>query len=154
MKAKNRYRNRVEVLKEYEITQGYRQNGITKEKCELFSKLMKQLHYNVYSTYLGADCIKTQEDVDGHFNWAFNKTVEFFKECGYKITNKKNVKSLHKILRTYFIEQYYKFGGITDDVLNYKFENLFKYEGTKDKESMAEMIEVYFLVDSCFEELK
>ncbi len=65
---------------ENSIFNKYKSCAITKERCDLYKDFIVCFYSYVYDTYLGADYIKSGEDVRGHFDWCFNKVISLFEE--------------------------------------------------------------------------
>lgn len=79
-----------------------RKHNICEEKVELFNDFSIFLINNLYNTYLGKDCIRTKEEVDGHFEWCYEKTLKAFSNIGIDF-------SKNKELKTYFYKHAQKY---------------------------------------------
>lgn len=99
-----------------QIDTWYKINDITHEKCELFHDFILSLLDIIKKTHLGFDVIRTDEEIENHFSWCFNKVITsfenervFFKRDGghysyfflfftgtfYQISNEDNVDRLY-----------------------------------------------------------
>ena len=53
-------------------------HNINTEKIELFFDFADSLYNLIKNTYLGTDVINKEEDVKGHFDWCWTKTINNF----------------------------------------------------------------------------
>ena len=109
------------AIKEYQekIQLRYDANNIIHEKSELYYDFLSSLLSIINETYLGSDIIKTNDDMKGHFTWAFNKVLENFK---YEKIKFKPLSTFSYDYLWFFI---YK-GFYTSD-LDGKYEGLLEY---------------------------
>lgn len=53
-------------------------NSIGVEKINLFGEYLIFLYGLIVDTYLGKDTIKTDAEIEGHFNWCWGKIIDDF----------------------------------------------------------------------------
>ncbi len=56
------------------MQRNFRQRNVQPVRFEWYQRFLLTLIDNVYETYLGADCLWREADIEGHFRWCFNKT--------------------------------------------------------------------------------
>lgn len=137
-----------EFFNEYQTMKQLKSNNVIKERVELYRDFVVNLIHYIHTTYLGKEYIKTEEDVKGHFNWAFNKVLADFEKEGVIFGETKTLKNY---FFDYFKERFYKvetppsaktFVGFWDD--------LFTVSPTKEKTKLQALIEIYKLFDTSF----
>lgn len=138
-----------EFLSDYQIMKQLKLNNVIKERVELYRDFVINLIHYIHSTYLGKEFIKTQEDVKGHYNWAFNKVLSDFEKEGIvfgEVTE----------LKAYFYEYFYtRVYNIDHPVPSLKtfldfWENIFVLKTNKEKNTMNALIEIYKQFDNAF----
>lgn len=127
------------------MLQVYEANGITREKCELYSDFIQSLLLLVFDTYMGDDITPPLEQVN-HFKWCWNKNVENFREEGFQIDNNK----IYNYFLEFMKEVYYPLP--TKVANDNTYSNLLKlwlfifdFDSLKSKSDMDTFIEVYSL---------
>jgi len=118
----------------------YRANNIKYDKVNLYYDFITSLNKLVDKTYLGDDCISSNEEIKGHFEWCFNKTIENFKKENINFINNSD---LRKYFYYYYEQLYYK----DDERSLEKIDNLpkfsFDFYRTKSMSDVDILIELY-----------
>jgi hypothetical protein len=141
-------------VKEMEMLSKYKSKNILKERLDLFQDFIKYLTKLLYDSYLGSEYIKTKEDKDSHYNWAFNKCCESFKK--FTVDFSKNIELLD-YLKDYFSNTLYN-KKISNDkqLLEYfKLSNeywaiILTYSTTKTRMDLETMFECYDMFNISF----
>tara|TARA_R100001163_G_C5059130_1_gene195781 strand:+ start:1750 stop:2229 length:480 start_codon:yes stop_codon:yes gene_type:complete len=125
-------------------------HNINHEKNELFSDFINSVYHLIKNTYLGDDVIKKEEDIKGHFNWCWTKTINNF--------TRENIffdpVGKHKeYFWNLFKESFY-----TDiensEKLKKFFLHLFTLHINKTKSELDMLLEMYVLLDKSLENKK
>lgn len=129
----------------------FRSSNVIKERVELYKDFTINLLYNIYNTYLGDDFISSDEDIKGHFTWAFNKMIEEFydEDIIFFKTN-----DLFDYFYEYYYSHFYKLGQ-SQSFSYYKnfWENIFDLKNQKkDKKVFDVLIQIYELFDNSLSE--
>lgn len=140
--------NEREILSEYQIMKKLKVNNAIKERIELYRDFVINLVGYVYNSYLGREYIKTDEDVKGHFNWAFNKVLAEFETEGIIFNDTKKLKEY--FFKYFCVRIYYK----TDldplptlGAFNDFWESIFAIKANKEKRLLDALVDVYKLFD-------
>jgi len=77
----------TKVVKPEDVDVWFRSNNIIPEKLVLFYDFTQSLNILILDTYLGDNnvgdetkIVMTQDDIDNHFLWCWNKTIDSFKK--------------------------------------------------------------------------
>lgn len=137
-----------EFLNDYQMNKQYKLNNVIKERVELYRDFVINLIYYIHNTYLDKEFIKTEEDVKGHYNWAFNKVLSDFEKEGVIFTDTTELKS-------YFFEYFHTRFYSPEHIPSLKtfldfWENIFSLKQNKEKTVMNALIEIYKLFDNAF----
>jgi hypothetical protein len=137
-----------EFLSDYQIMKQAKLNNVIKERVELYRDFVINLIHYIHTTYLGKEFIKTEEDVKGHYNWAFNKVLSDFEKEGVIFTE-----SIE--LRAYFYEYFHTRFYSAENIPSLKtfldfWENIFILKANKEKTVMSALMEIYKLFDNAF----
>lgn len=137
-----------EFLNEYRIMKELKLNNIIKERVELYRDFVINLIHYIHTTYLGKEFIKSEEDIAGHFNWAFNKVVADFEKEGVIFNN---LKELKRYFFEYFNTRFYSVENAPTlkNFLDF-WDNIFTLKPNKEKTILNALIEIYKLFDSAF----
>jgi len=138
-------RNDKEFYNEYQIMKQLKTNNIIKERVELYRDFVVNLIHYLHSTYLGKEYIKTEEDVKGHFNWAFNKVISEYENEGIVFNDTKE-------LRTYFYNYFHVRFYEVENAPSIKtflgfWDEIFLVKPNKEKTLLNALIEIYKLFD-------
>lgn len=141
-------RNDKEFFNEYQTMKQLKLNNIIKERVELYRDFVVNLIHYLHSTYLGRDYIKTEVDVKGHFNWAFNKVVSDFESEGVTFGDTEE-------LRIYFFNYFQARFYTVETVPSLKtfitfWDDIFALKPNKEKTLLSALIEIYKLFDASF----
>lgn len=137
--------NQDKLFKAYKIA------GINRECVEVMNEFVINLLTNLHTTYLG-NYLKTKEDVEGHYNWCFNKTVSNFSYLNYKEKYSKELKDYFfaHALGYIYTNKNYKFNDNEDLVLDTLFYNMIlDYFTQKTDKELIVMIELYSIMKIC-----
>ena len=120
-------------------------NNINIEKNELFSDFIYSLYLLVKETYLGKEVTKKEEDIKGHFNWCWTKTINNFslEKIYFNPTGE------HKeYFWNFFYESFY-INEATDKIKKIEefFITLFLLHLQKTKSELDMLLEIYVLLD-------
>lgn len=138
--------NEREILSEYQIMKKLKVNNAIKERIELYRDFVINLVGYVYSSYLGREYIKTDEDVKGHFNWAFNKVLADFETEGITFTDTSKLKEY--FFKYFSVRIYYMNDPLPSlEAFNDFWESIFAIKANKEKRLLEALIDVYKLFD-------
>jgi len=141
-------RNEKEILTEYEAMKQMKSNNVVKERVEFYRDFVINLIHYIHSTYLGKDYIKTEEDIRGHFNWAFNKVLADLEAEEIIFGDTKEIREYYF---KYFHVRLYEVDATPSlkAFLNF-WEEIFALKPNKEKTVMNALIEVYKMFDDAF----
>jgi hypothetical protein len=122
----------------------YRSNNIVREKSELYYDFLSTLLNLIDETYLGSDVIQTEDDMNNHFNWCFNKIISNFEqERIYFIT-----KGFYEYLWVFFHKGYYTCAKKDKyQILSEHFRTLFNFNQIKSPIELESFINFYKILD-------
>lgn len=127
---------------------------IVKDRVEVYKDFTINLLFYLKHYYLDKKTLSTDEDIENHFNFCFNKVCdEFLKED----INFKNNDDLREYFFSYYYKQLYTFNfdeNNADDMFNQieKFwRNIFKVKKINDNNIINVLIEVYLIFDESLE---
>jgi hypothetical protein len=70
----------------------YKKANIIREHVEVFNHFSKSLIYMLHNSYLGSMYIKSNDDINGHYNWCYNNICEkFYNTLNFNFLKNKNV---------------------------------------------------------------
>lgn len=130
-----------------EISKEFNKNNIIRERLDLYKNFVLKLTYLLYDSYLGREYIETEEDVKGHFNWAFNKINSICENMNI------NFGKGEKIYKTFF-EYFYLY--LYEDDNNFQahynfFEKCLNYNSEKTVLELQYLIKLYLMFDYYFD---
>lgn len=141
-----------ESFNEFEIIKEMKANSVVKERLELYRDFVINLICYAHTTYFGKDFVKTDEDIKGHYTWAFNRVVNEFAQEGihFTITNE-----LNEYFFEYFTQQFYNFEVIPPIKQYMSFwDDIFSIYPKKDKKVMKVLVDLYQIFDTAIESKK
>jgi hypothetical protein len=116
------------------MTPKYKSHSVFKERTTTNKDFTMNLVNLIHETYLGEEYIRTQHDIEGHFNWCYGKVCEdFFEE---EIDFYEN-QELYDYFFEFFKIQFY---GKTHTLSHYEkfWKNIFDYKkNMKNKRVMS-----------------
>lgn len=65
----------------------FKQNGMYREKIELFHDFLTLLICSIEETYLGNDVVDTTDKINGHFKWCWDSTINSYKQEGIEFNS-------------------------------------------------------------------
>ncbi len=127
-------------------------HNIIRERVDLYRDFVINLICYSHTTYFGKEFLKKEEDIKGHFNWAFNKVVSEFAQEGI-IFNKTD--KLHEYFYQYFMHEFYDFD-ILPSIKSYIsfWDDIFMIHNKKQKNIMKIVIDLYQIFDASLEQKK
>lgn len=139
-------RNDNEFFNEYQIMKQLKTNNVIKERVELYRDFVVNLIHYLHTTYFGNEYIKTEEDIKGHFNWAFNKVL-----ADYELEGIVFIETTE--LRTYFFNYFKARLYSVENVPNLKtfigfWDDIFTIKPNKEKTHLNALIEIYKYFDN------
>lgn len=138
--------NEIELMKELKA------NNVIKERLELYRDFIVNLICYAHTTYFGREFLKKDDDIKGHFNWAFNKVLGEFKQEGIIFGN---TNELHEYFLEYFTQQFYNFEEIPPIKQYISFWNdIFNVHPKKQKNVMKVLVDLYQIFDNSLENKK
>lgn len=141
-------RNGKEYLNDYQTMKQLKANNVIKDRVEFYRDFVINLIHYIHTTYLGKEFIKTEEDVKGHFNWAFNKVLSDFEKEGIIF---KDTKNLREYFFDYFNTRFYSVETIpTLKMFTAFWDDIFTLKPNKEKTVLNALIEIYKLFDEAF----
>ena len=122
---------------------------IVKDRVEIYKDFALNLLYYINNYYIDYESINTDEDINNHFSWCFNKVCDEFLLEGIDFRKNKELKGY---FRTYYYHQFYKAKGNKnqDTSLAYyeKFwKTIFEIDRQKNKNIINILIEIYNIYD-------
>jgi len=141
-----------EGYSEFEIMKELKSNGIMKERVELYRDFVVNLICYAHTTYFGRDFLKKEEDIKGHFSWAFNKVISEFAQEGIMFIN---TAELHEYFLEYFTQQFYNFETIPPVKQYISFwDDIFAIHPKKQKNIMKVLLDLYQIFDKALDTKK
>jgi hypothetical protein len=138
--------NEMQLMKELKA------NNISRERLELYRDFVVNLICYAHTTYFGREFLKKEEDVKGHYGWAFNKVLAEFKQEGIIF---QNTEELFEYFYEYFTQQFYSFDELPaiKDYLAF-WNDIFHVYPKKEKKVMKVLIDLYQIFDNSLENKK
>lgn len=141
-------KNEKEFLNEYQTMKQLKANNVIKDRVEFYRDFVINLIHYIHSTYLGKEFIKSEEDVKGHFNWAFNKVLADFEKEGIIFHD---TKKLREYFFDYFNTRFYSVETIPTLKMFIAFwDDIFTLKPNKEKTVLNALMEIYKLFDDAF----
>ena len=129
----------------------FRSNNIIPEKLELFYDFTNSLNMLVINTYLGdimgdeTKIVMSTDDIENHFKWCWNKTVENFKKESITF----NISGEHyEYYNSFFLDTFYN--QKNDEVrnsINSFFDDLFDTQKPFTKSDLDMISSIYKALD-------
>ena len=132
-------------LSKKEIKDIFNQEDIIIEKCELYIDFFETFINNIHTTYLGSDDINTDEKIEGHLKWCFNKTCQEFHQYNF---NFQFDEQLFEYLKDFFSVVWYnipdndKIDAINGIITHWR--HVFNFNGIKTSSDMDDLIMLYW----------
>lgn len=127
---------------------------IVKDRVEIYKDFALNLLYYINYYYIDYESINTDEDIDNHYNWCYNKVCDEFLEEGL---NFKENKEVRKYFNAYYYHHFYKAGEKQDVSLKY-YENfwktIFEIDKQKNRNIINVLIEIYNMFDKSINQEK
>ncbi len=121
----------------------YSANNIKYDKVSLYYDFIISLNRLVDKTYLGDKYISTNDEIKGHFDWCFDKTIENFKKEKINFNNNDDLRSYFFF---YYDQLYYKDKERTlekiDNLPNFSFD-YYKLKSMSDIDILVELYRVF-----------
>jgi len=120
---------------------------IVKDRVETYKDFAMNLLYYINHYYIDYESINTDEDIENHFNWCFNKVCAEFLLEGLDFSKNKEVR---KYFNAYYYHNFYKASEKQDTSLAYyeKFwKTIFEIEKQKNKNILNVLVEIYTIFD-------
>jgi len=120
---------------------------IVKDRVEIYKDFALNLLYYINYYYIDYESINTDEDINNHFNWCYNKVCDEFKLEGLDFSKNAGIR---KYFNAYYYYNFYKVDFKQDTSLKY-YENfwktIFEIEKQKNKNIINVLIEIYTMFD-------
>jgi hypothetical protein len=131
------YKNQAEIW--------YKAYNITREKTELYYDFLVSLLNLIEETYLGPDVMETQEDIQNHFTWCFDKVIVNFEKEKIYIKNRGHH---YEYLWLFFHEAFY-ITHIEGDIIRIHeyFFKLFDFNYRKTRSELDMLTDLYKLLE-------
>lgn len=138
--------NELELMKELKA------NNIIKERLELYRDFVVNLICYAHTTYFGREFLKCDEDIKGHFNWAFNRVLNEFKQEGLIFHH---TEELNEYFFEYFVQQFYNFETLPPIKQYISFwSDIFTVQPKKQKNIMNVLVDLYQMFDNSLDNKK
>ncbi len=140
----NKYRG---YISEYQMLKEIKAHNVLLERVQLYHDFIYNLTTYLYNTYLGREYLSKSKDIEGHFNWGYNKVIAEFKEEGIDF-------SYNTYLKEYFItyfntELYNKEPDELSKLLEF-WEEVFTFRSDKNTNEFQLLLTVYERFDVTF----
>lgn len=141
-----------DTYNEFEFMKELKANNIVKERVELYRDFTVNLICYAHTSYFGKDYLKSQEDINGHFNWAFSKVIKEFEQENIVFIN---TKELNDYFHEYFMHQFYNFETIPpiQDYITF-WDDIFSLHPKKQKNIMKVLTDLYLTFDTALDNKK
>ena len=124
----------------------YKANNIVYDKCELYYDFILTLNYIIVDTFLGDDCINSNQDIHNHFIWCIEKVFNNFNKENIVFSHNEDIK---EYFYNFYLELFYnqpeKEGVIKK--LNKLAELSFDYKRIKTRSDLDVLLELYRLFE-------
>lgn len=131
------------IVSEQSMFTEYKKSNISREYVELFNEFSKTLMYSLHKTYLGKEYIKTEDDINGHFNWCLNNCIDKFKTLNFDFSKNQLILDYffqHATTHIYDNKKYDE--NCMDHCVRY-FDELLSYYRQKTEKDLILMTELY-----------
>lgn len=146
------YNDDDESYNELQLMKELKANNIIKERLELYRDFVVNLICYAHTTYFGREYLKREEDIKGHFDWAFNKVLSEFKQEEIIF---QNTDDLHEYFYEYFSQQFYNFDTVPPIKQYLSFWNdIFNVYPKKQKNIMKVLVDLYMIFDHSLDNKK
>lgn len=132
--------NYTEKVNTLESSQIFKKHQIEVEKVSLFKDFCVNLFLHVDTTYFGPQYIKSEEDIMGHFNWAYNSTVKGFSKINFDFSRNK---VLYNYFKNDYLDTFYKKNGVPGFSIKKHWERIMNYEDNKLRADLELMVQIY-----------
>jgi hypothetical protein len=122
-------------------------HNVLLERVQLYHEFIVNLTYYLYDTYLGAESIVTSQDMEGHFNWGYNKVIKEFKEEGIDFSTNADVK---EFFAKYFVANLYNGSPANVDSVLTQWKEIFTLRPEKSETEFQLLLEIYERFDTTF----
>ena len=138
-------------MKPEDVDVWFRSNNIIPEKLELYYDFTHSLNQLIIDTFLGdtlsddTKIVMTTDDVENHFKWCWNKTIENFKKesITFNITGEH-----YEYFNSCFLETfYYQKNDSIRDSINSFFDELFDTQKPFTKSDLDMISSIYKAMD-------
>jgi len=126
-----------------EMQRRYQQKNIQPARFDIYQKFILTLIDVVYETYLGADCIYKEADIESHFRWCFNKTCANLKDARFKFEENQD---LYNYFLDFFQLNLYLSEDSRENNLAY-FRSFFYMEGNNNNCDLSSFLDLYETFD-------
>lgn len=141
-----------ESYNEFEIMKELKANNVVKERLEIYRDFVINLICYAHTTYFGREFLKKDDDIKGHFTWAFNKVISEFAQEGIMF---RNTSDLHEYFYEYFTQQFYNFDTIPPVKQYISFwDDIFATHPKKQRNIMKVLVDLYQIFDSALDNKK
>jgi hypothetical protein len=140
----NKYRG---YISEYQLLKEIKAHNVLLERVQLYHEFVTNLCFYLYETYLGSEYMTSPKDIEGHFNWGFNKVVNEFKEEGIDFSSNNYVKDYFK---EYFTYNLYGNSTKTVDAVLEMWTHVFTLRPEKSKNEFEVLLDIYERFDTTF----
>lgn len=138
-------------MKPEDVDVWFRSNNIIPEKLELYYDFTHSLNQLIIDTFLGdtlsddTKIVMTTDDVENHFKWCWNKTIENFKKesITFNITGEH-----YEYFNSFFLETfYYQKNDSIRNSINSFFDELFDTQKPFTKSDLDMISSIYKAMD-------
>lgn len=135
-------------ISEYQLLKEIKANNVILERLHLYEDFIVNLVQYIQSTYLGDEYINKPEDIEGHFNWGFDKVVSEFEEEDINFRDNQELKSY---FFDYFLKEFYHSGKeISTKTMIKHWNKLFMLSTNKDTIEFKTLLTLYQIFDNSF----
>lgn len=132
-------------------------NNINLQKAELFLDVFFSIHKIIEDTYLGShglaskrhDIDYTDEDIDNHFEWCWDKMIKNFEKEGIYISK---IGEHKEYLKVFFYDSFYnqKDPGVRESI-TFFFDTIFNLDKAQTGADLEILKEMYGMMDKNIE---
>jgi len=135
-------------ISEYQLLKEIKANNVILERLYLYEDFTINLIYYIQTSYLGKEYIYKTEDIEGHFNWAFNKVLNEFNEENISFENNNE-------LKTYFFNYFVKELYFSDKEVSLRsmlkyWNKFFQLSKNKNANDFKNLLVLYQIFDESF----
>lgn len=137
--------SKVPLEEMYEI---YKRKNILFERLNHIQDFYLLINKYIFSTYLGKESIKSKKDIEGHFNWCLQKTIEDFDKIGIKY---KDTTEIYDYLYEFYKnEVYYNELPINEMITKKMILNLTSFHAEKRRLVLEDTLILYEMFNKNF----